>query len=405
MAPLRSAATVQLLPTFSRSACPCLPLSSVLSACLPSDAEMPFVQAAVVIAGFRTSNDVMEHAKIDKDIQSIECEVAKKTDAGYAAALKTYEKGGAEACSDAVPSQPGSKLGNGGMRTLASFWPGAHENTAGLGHTVKDEPYNKMYDIYKKLNNMNSRDGNGYDPHSEVLYALKGEKEYQANNSPITGSHEFRDQVIKKGIRYQITMIYAVHELEIAVAAYKDSKLGRTSVKPMLYADVWWAFYAGSMETGSGAGFSAYQNAERRAKFFGTDTASINNGGRSKVNDILIKATYEIKRLFGQTSDQTAAIDKVMKCVRAQLKVSLIQGCIEYGKLPKVLSQPCECIQELRWTQLTKKLGQATRQTRRPISTILHRPATIPRRRAKESFGRFALVLCRSFTRRMTNLR
>ena len=275
-----------------------------------------------MIAGFRTSNDVMEHSKIDKDVQSIECEVAKKTDAGYSAALNTYEKGGAEACSDAVPSQPGSKLGNGGMRTLASFWPGAHKNTAGLEHTVVDEPYNKMYDAYKALNNMNDRDGNGYNPHDEVLYALRGEKEYRANNTPITGSHEFRDQVIKKGIRNQIMMIYAVHELEIAVAAYKDSKLGRTSVKPMLYADVWWAFYAGSMETGSGAGFSAYQNAERRAKFFGTDTASINNGGKSKV------------------------------------KVSLIQGCIEYGKLSKVLSPPCECIHELRWTQLTKNLGR-----------------------------------------------
>jgi hypothetical protein len=335
MAPLRSVALhCPLLPAFSRSACPCLQVSLLCPLCLPFDAKTPCVQAAVVIAGFRTSNDVMEHAKIDKDIQSIECEVAKKTDAGYAAALKTYREGGADACSDAVPSQPGSKLGNGGMRTLASFWPGAHANTAGLAHTVADEPYNKMYDEYKKLNNMNNRGTEGYDPHSEVEYAFKGEKEYEAiPANTITGSHEFRDQVIKKGIRYQIMMIYAVHELEIAVAAYKDSRLGRTSVKPMLYADVWWAFYAGSMETGSGAGFSAYQNAERRAKFFGTDTASINNGGKSKVNDILIKATYEIKRLFGQTSDQTAAIDRVMKCVRAQLKVSLIQGCIEYGKL------------------------------------------------------------------------
>lgn len=289
------------------------------------------MQASVVIAGFATSNDVMEHAKIDRDVESIECEVAKHTDVGYATAKTIYEEGGADSCSDSVPSHPGSKLGSGGMRTLASFWPGAHENTAGLAHTVANEPFNKMYDAYEALNNMNERD-KGYNPHSEVLLALNGDKEYDNTGvGPITNSAEFRDQVIKKGIKYQVMVIYALHELEIAVAAYKE--LGAASEKPMLYADVWWAFYAGSRETGSavGGGFSPYKLPEKRAKFFGTDTASINNGGKSKVNDILIKATYEIKRLFGMTGDQTAAIDNVMKCVRAQLKVPLIQGCIEYG--------------------------------------------------------------------------
>lgn len=172
----------------------------------------------------------------------------------------------------------------------------------------------------------------GYNPHSEVVFALKGEQEYATgDDAQITSSAEFRDQVIKKGIKYQVMMIYALHELEIAVAAYKE--LGAGSDKPKLYTDVWWAFYAGSRETGSatGGGFSPYKLAEKRAKFFGTDTASINNGGKSKVNDILIKATYEIKRLFSLAEDSTAEIDNVMKCVRAQLKVPLIQGCIQYG--------------------------------------------------------------------------
>jgi hypothetical protein len=289
------------------------------------------VAASVTIAGFPTSHDVMEHSKIDRDVVSIECQVAKHTDAGYAAAKKIYEEGGADACSDSVPSQPGSKLGSGGMRTLASFYPGAHENTAGLAHTVATEPFNKMFDDYEALDNLGRE--KGYNPHSEVVFALKGEKEYDMalDDTQITSSAEFRDQVIKKGIKYQVMMIYALHELEIAVAAYKE--LGAGSDKPKLYTDVWWAFYAGSRETGSatGGGFSPYKLAEKRAKFFGTDTASINNGGKSKVNDILIKATYEIKRLFSLTEDSTAAIDNVMKCVRAQLKVPLIQGCIQYG--------------------------------------------------------------------------
>ena len=305
--------------------------------CLAPDAETPGLQASVLIAGFPTSHDVMEHAKIDRDVVSIECQVAKHTPAGYAAANKIYEEGGADACSDSVPSQPGSKLGSGGMRTLASFYPGAHENTAGLAHTVATEPFNKMFDEYEALNNMPGRD-KGYNPHSEVVFALKGEQEYATgDDAQITSSAEFRDQVIKKGIKYQVMMIYALHELEIAVAAYKE--LGAGSDKPKLYTDVWWAFYAGSRETGSatGGGFSPYKLAEKRAKFFGTDTASINNGGKSKVNDILIKATYEIKRLFSLAEDSTAENDNVMKCVRAQLKVPLIQGCIQYGKLSKLV--------------------------------------------------------------------
>merc|ERR1712205_185473 len=97
-----------------------------------------------------------------------------------------------------------------------------------------------------------------------------------------------------------------------------------------IYVDVWWAFYAGSAETGNGQGSSTYVLAERRAKFFGTDKVEIGNGGKSKVNEILIKATQEVKRLM-RANGNSAALDKLMKCVRAQLKVPLIQGCIQYG--------------------------------------------------------------------------
>jgi hypothetical protein len=45
---------------------------------------------------------------------------------------------------------------------------------------------------------------------------------------PSSSSAEFRDQVIKKGIKYRVMMIYALHELEIAVAAYKE--LGPLSI-------------------------------------------------------------------------------------------------------------------------------------------------------------------------------
>merc|ERR1712216_1115455 len=61
----------------------------------------------------------------------------------------------------------------------------------------------------------------------------------------------FRDQVAKKNIKYQVVMVYALHELEIAVDEY--IKNGVTDVAQR-YLDVWWAFYVGSQEYGSGDG-------------------------------------------------------------------------------------------------------------------------------------------------------
>lgn len=271
----------------------------------------------VTIAGLVTTHDVTEHAFIDKDVKDIEDALNKKTSAGYEEALNIYQNG------------KNSKLRN-GMRTLASFWPGLHDNSLGLSSS--EEPFLKMFEEYKS--------SSGIDPHLSVLAALAGgisgenhDRLGHYQSSDVVGSDAFRAQVVKKNIKFQIIMLYALHEIEIAVAAYKkDQEAGNgPSEEAQIYVDVWWAFYAGSAETGNGQGSSAYVLAERRAKFFGTDKVEIGNGGKSKVNEILIKATQEVKRLM-RANGNSAALDKLMKCVRAQLKVPLIQGCIQYGK-------------------------------------------------------------------------
>jgi len=123
-------------------------------------------------------------------------------------------------------------------------------------------------------------------------------------------------------------MVYALHEMEIAIEAYVEAKGSEIA---QTYVDVWWAFYAGSLEPGTGVGgYGPYALAERRSKFFGTGTAVIGNGGVSKVNDILLKATVEISRLMS-TAGNAPAMNNIMKCVRAQLKIPLIQGCVMYG--------------------------------------------------------------------------
>jgi hypothetical protein len=54
-------------------------------------------------------------------------------------------------------------------------------------------------------------------------------------------------------------------------------------------------------------------------------------GGKSKVTSILLSSTNEFKRLLKAGAGNTAALEDILKCVRAQLKVPLIQGCLEYG--------------------------------------------------------------------------
>jgi hypothetical protein len=270
-------------------------------------------QVSVNVAGFVTTVDVTEHSFIDKDVRDIETAMAKKSPAGFQEAAKIYNEG------------KNSRMLT-SMRNLASFWPGLHTNTLGL--TSDDEPFLKMFEAYKDATN-------GIDPHDAVLAALKEPREDNSVlgnylTSAVAQEWDFRDQVVKKNIQFQIIMLYALHELEIAVAAYKQNGQNGQSEEAKRYADVWWAFYAGSQEPGNGQGFSTYILAERRAKFFGTDTATIGNGGTSQVNDILLKATNEIKRLMN-SDNQAPAMENVMKCVRAQLKVPLIQACIQYG--------------------------------------------------------------------------
>ena len=47
--------------------------------------------------------------------------------------------------------------------------------------------------------------------------------------------------------------------------------------------DKFWAFYAGALESGLVTGYSPYVLAEKRSKFFGTNTPKTPNGGAPKL--------------------------------------------------------------------------------------------------------------------------
>jgi hypothetical protein len=193
------------------------------------------------------------------------------------------------------------------------------------GFTLKPlEPFGKLYTDYNTATLPK-----GYSPHALVTDALVGA------DSDITGAwgtgsiaskKDFRSQVVKKVIKFQIVMLYALHEMEAALVNYKDS----AKTEAIHALDEWWVFYAGSLEDGKASGYSTYILAEKRGTFFGTDSYDAGNGGKSKVNAILLDATNEFKKLL-KTDGNAVALENILKCVRAQLKVPLIQGCIQYA--------------------------------------------------------------------------
>jgi hypothetical protein len=228
----------------------------------------------------------------------MENEMAKETAAGYTAAKNIYENGMNSASSD-------------GKRAISDF---------GL---QTGEPFGALYDKYNK--------DKTYLPHDLVTAVLKGSDDTtygRFSTGSIASKNAFRKQVVQKTIKFQIVMLYALHEMEAALVNYKDAT--KTTDDAIHALDEWWAFYAGSLETGTASGFSTYILAEKRAGFFGKDTAIVGNGGKSEVNKILLAATNEFKGLLSAKGNE-AKLVQILKCVRAQLKVPLIQGCIQYA--------------------------------------------------------------------------
>jgi len=250
------------------------------------------------IAGYQPGTNVDEHAKIDLDIKEIQDELGKKTAAGYTAAKNIYDNGKNSAKSS-------------GKRAISSF------------ALKTGEPFGALYDKYNA--------DKTYLPHDLVTAALQGSDDAiygQFATGSIANKDDFRSQVVKKVIKFQIVMLYALHEMEAALVKYQDASLKGTEALHAL--DEWWAFYAGSLEDGKASGYSTYILAEKRSKFFGKDKATVGNGGVSEVNKILLASTKEFHELL-ESKGNEAKLSNILKCVRAQLKVPLIQGCIQYA--------------------------------------------------------------------------
>jgi len=248
----------------------------------------------------------LKHAKIDLDILANEAAIALGTDAGWTTASTIYTAGLSSFKDKTTTPKKMRFLADMGLKT--------------------GEAFGKLYTTYDTAT--------GISPHKVVAAALAGGT--AGTNSAVlvnftTGTHantkDFRKELIKKTLKFQVLQLYALHEIEAAVVKYKA---GNSATKAL---DEWWVFYAGSTESGTANGAGPYILPEKRDAFFGTATATMGNGGKSNVNDMLMKATKEVNALIADPTVRAndAKLDKMLKCVRGQLKVALIQGCLQYA--------------------------------------------------------------------------
>jgi len=133
-------------------------------------------------------------------------------------------------------------------------------------------------------------------------------------------------QIAKKTSAYMNVWMYAIHEMEDAIA---DCQAGCIDCNddPVHAWDEGWAFYAGSLEgtDGKSSGKLIYALAEKRAGNFGTKTAD----GGAKVNEALLSEFTKGKVALQQ--GKCADVPAIKKKIVSIMSVPLVQGSLRYA--------------------------------------------------------------------------
>ena len=267
-------------------------------------------------AGYTAYSDVDQHARVDRDIRSLE-----KAGDDWDAAKTIYEEG------------LHSTKSSGEKRTLKSF------STKWASTAVASEQSEPLVRLSHEFW------GRGDYADAHILAALDGrdlEGYGMYGSGKLAKQAAARKQMVKKVVKFSAVWLYALHEVESAVAKYKDESLGdaRFGADGAAHAlDEGWVFYAGSLEHGSqedgeaddsGMGYAPYVLAEKRAPAFKTDGYVLGNGGTSRVNLELLYQFTAMQRLL-RTAGNEAQVEQSLKCIRAQFKIPVIQACLLYS--------------------------------------------------------------------------
>lgn len=235
----------------------------------------PAVTPSGALGGYQPVSDVAQHAKMSLDV----CDINALLDSSpidFAAVGAIYRDG------------RHSTEANGSKRTLGKFAaePRSLEDTLG------------RYERYLGARWLDSF----------VSAAING-------TAPFAGeSDAVRRQGVQKGVRNQILVAWALHELDAAVEKAGKASFTKASGAPHNWDEAW-AYYRGEKPE-----CAAYATAEERGKEFGTGSA-VNEG-------ILAAMNQGLKALLAKSTTGAA---KARDEVARQITITYLQSAIKYA--------------------------------------------------------------------------
>merc|ERR1711990_545613 len=311
------------------------------------------VDAAVIpvhIAGYEPASDVIQHSRIDLDVDNIINDLPSKnggdindcTDnkCNFNGATLTGEGGD----SYSVWTNGKYSKKSSGLRTIRGFASGAETKSSGNAATdvdYKDNGFISVMNAYWKKKGLNEFTWG----EQIVEAAFEGTTIGDIDFSKV--GWDFRKETIGKGIVYLNVFPYVIWEMQDAINDCKAGKLSANADSVHAWDEAV-AFYTGSLEgttqggqgglAGNYAGELQFTVAEKRCKNFGTCTADFDMNpydGYSELNKkvmaLFSAGRDEILSAVDLTSDDKCEpVIETMNEISGLMLVPFIQGVQRY---------------------------------------------------------------------------
>jgi hypothetical protein len=305
----------------------------------------------VHIAGYEPASDVIQHSRIDLDVDSIINDLPAKNsgDINDCTSNKCNYNGAtlSGAVGDSYSVWENGKYSRSGsnLRKIRVFASGAATKSSGNSGTkdvdYKDNGFISVMNAYWKKQGLDEFTWG----EQIVDAAFKGTAIGDIDFSKV--GWDFRKETIGKGIVYLNVFPYVIWEMQDAINDCKAGKLSANADSVHAWDEAV-AFYTGSLEGatqggdvgltgGYGAGELQFTVAEKRCKNFGTCTADSGpetHDGYSQVNDDIFKlfarGRDQILSAVGSGESACFAITETMNEISGLMLAPFIQGVHRY---------------------------------------------------------------------------
>merc|ERR1719359_199133 len=315
---------------------------------------VPCVDAAVIpvhIAGYEPASDVIQHSRIDLDVDNIINDLPSKNSGdindcadnkcNFNGATLTGEGGD----SYSVWTNGRYSKKSSGLRTIRGFASGAETKSSGNAATDVDYKDNGFISVMNAY--WNKKGLNKFTWGEQIVEAaFEGTVIGDIDFSKV--GWDFRKETIGKGIVYLNVFPYVIWEMQDAINDCKAGKLSANADSVHAWDEAV-AFYTGSLEGtaqggdvgltgGYGEGELQFTLAEKRCKNFGTCTADFDmnpHDGYSEVNKKIF-ALFSVGRdeilsaVDSTRSDKCEPITETMNEISGLMLVPFIQGVQRY---------------------------------------------------------------------------